>query len=70
MLLGAGCDQEIGDRKTMPASLPELSVSGQRSRDRLRVHTQVVKSRELLINLHVLFLRSCAVKHLQSRDRA
>ena len=54
MLLGAGGDQEIGDREAVPASLAELSVSGNRNRKRFGIHPQITEGGQILFNLLVL----------------
>jgi len=70
VLMGARGDQEVWDRYAMLTLCRELTLSGQRDRDRLGVHTELMKRIELDLELLVRTSRPGAVEHLESRDRA
>ncbi len=70
MLLGAGGDQEVGDRETVAALPRELSMSSHGDRNGLGVHAQLTERGEILLYLLVLFGRTGTVEHLQPHDRA
>ena len=51
VLLGARGDQEIWDRYAMLTVCRELTLSGQRGRDRLGVHAELMKRVKLDLEL-------------------
>ena len=53
MLLGARGDQEVWDRYATLTMCRELTLSGQRGRDRLGVHSELMERVELDLELLV-----------------
>jgi len=70
MLLGAGGDQEVGDRETMSTSLAELPVRAYGDLHRFDVDPQIAKVIESLLDVGVVARATRAVEHLQSCDGA
>ncbi len=69
MLLAARGDQEVWDRYAMLTPCRELTLSGQRGRDRLGVNSELIERVELDLELLVGTSRAGALEHLESRDR-
>jgi len=70
MLLGAGGDQEVRDRETMPASLAELPVRAYGDLHCFDIDPQVAKVIESLLDVGVVARTTSAIEHLQSCDSA
>ena len=56
VLLCARGDQQIGQGDTMVADRRELAVGGERRRERLGVHSQVAKQRDIVFEALVVGL--------------
>jgi hypothetical protein len=70
VLVRARRDQEIGDRCAMLTVCREFTLSGQRGRNGLGVHLELMERVKLDLELLVGTSAAGAVEHLESRDRA
>jgi hypothetical protein len=70
MLLGAGSDQQVGDRHAMLAERGQLELSCARNRDCLGICAKLVKGIEIRLDLLEVGGGVGAVQHLVPRDRA
>ena len=68
MLLRAGRNQEIGYRKTVATLLPKLSMGRHGCLDCLRIHAQIAKDGEVILDVRIVALTLGAVEHLKPHD--
>ena len=70
VLVGARGDEQVWDRHAMLTVCRKLTLSSQRGRDRLGVHSELIERVELDLELLVSASGAGAAEHLESRDRA
>ena len=70
VLLGARCDEEVGNRESVLTFFPELPVGANSGEDRLGIHSQVSESGEVLLDVGVVARTPRAVEHFEPGHRA
>lgn len=70
MLLSACRDEQVRDGDAMMTYGGELTLCGQSRRERLGIHAQVAKEREVIFQALVVVMRASAVQQLETCDRA